>query len=131
MFIGESAAALRGSTNKADFLTNAFSGAMLEMEPKDIVESQLCAKLVILSSQAIRFMTRAIDSDDSRIIDLNINRATKLMRLHNETLEALNRHRHKGEQKVTVQHVNVNKGGQAGVASEFTPGGGNSKNAKE
>ncbi len=131
LFIGESTAALSGSTHKADFIANAFSGAMLEMEPRDIIESQLCARLVILNSQANRFMSRATNSDDSRIIDLNINRATKLMRLHNETIEALNRYRRKGEQKMIVQHVNVNSGGQAVVASEFTPGGGNAKKGKE
>ncbi len=35
LFIGESTAALSGSTHKADFIANAFSGAMLEMDPKD------------------------------------------------------------------------------------------------
>ena len=57
-------------------------------------------------------------------IDLNINRATKLMRLHNETLEALNRYRRKGEQRITIQHVQVNDGGQAIVAGEMSRGGG-------
>lgn len=131
LFIAESTAALSESTRKADFIANAFSGAMLEMEPRDIIESQLCARLVILNSQANRFMNRAACSDNSKVVDLNINRATKLMRLHNETLEALNRYRRKGEQKMIIQHVNVNSGGQAVVAGEFTPGGGNVKKGKE
>lgn len=131
LFLAESTSALDGSIHKADFLANAFSGAMLEMEPRDIIESQLCARLVILNSQANRFMNRAASSDNSKVVDLNINRATKLMRLHNETLEALNRYRRKGEQKMIVQHVNVNSGGQAVVASEFAPGGGNTKKGKE
>ncbi len=33
------------------------------------------------------------------------NTAIKLLRLHNETIEALNRHRRGGEQRVIVQHV--------------------------
>lgn len=33
--------------------------------------------------------------------------AIKLLRLHNETIEALCRYRRKGEQRVVVQHVNV------------------------
>jgi len=41
------------------------------------------------------------------------NLAIKLLRLHNETIETLGRYRRGGEQKVTVQHVNVNEGGKA------------------
>jgi len=33
------------------------------------------------------------------------NKAIKLLRLHNETIEALNRYRRGGEQKVTVTHA--------------------------
>jgi hypothetical protein len=76
----------------------------------------------------MHFMGRVVIPDQSsQGVDLNINRATKLMRLHNETLEALNRHRRKGEQKVVVQHVNVNNGGQAVVAGEIAGGGSHGK----
>ncbi len=40
-------------------------------------------------------------------------RGIKLLRLHNETTKAAARYRRKGEQKVVVQHVNVNDGGKA------------------
>ena len=122
---------LSGSSHDHEQIANAFHGAMLGMDPKDIIESQLCSRLLVLHSKAMYFIKEAACAEYEKVIDSNINRATKLMRLHNETLEALNRHRRKGEQKVTVQHVHVNKGGQAVVASEFTPGGGNSKNTKE
>jgi len=39
-------------------------------------------------------------------------------------VEALNRHRGKGQQKVTVEHVHVHAGGQAIVGNVGTPGGG-------
>ena len=39
-------------------------------------------------------------------------------------LEALNRHRGKGQQKVTIEHVHVHEGGQAVVGVVETPGGG-------
>ena len=38
-------------------------------------------------------------------------------------LEALNRHRGKGQQKVTVEHVHVHAGGQAVVGVVATPAG--------
>ena len=132
LFISETLAALlSGSSHQNDHVSNAFHGAMLGMDPKDIIEAQLCSRLLILHSKAMYFMNNAMGSDSTKVVDLNINRFTKLMRLHNETLEALNRHRRKGEQKVTVQHVYINKGGQAVVAGEFTPGGGNEEKVKE
>ena len=42
----------------------------------------------------------------------NLNRANKLSRTYSTLLEMLNRHRGKGQQKVTVEHVHVHAGGQ-------------------
>jgi hypothetical protein len=54
-----------------------------------------------------------------------LNQANKLSRTHATLLEALNRHRGKGQQKVTVEHVHVHSGGQAIVGHVSGPGGGN------
>jgi hypothetical protein len=43
----------------------------------------------------------------------SLNQANKLSRTHATLLEALNRHRGKEQQKVTVEHVHVHEGGQA------------------
>jgi hypothetical protein len=53
----------------------------------------------------------------------NLNQANKLSRTYTTLLEALNRHRGKGQQKVTVEHVHVHAGGQAMVGIVETPGG--------
>jgi hypothetical protein len=47
----------------------------------------------------------------------SLNQANKLSRTHATLLEALNRHRGKGQQKVTVEHVHVHEGGQAIVGN--------------
>ena len=47
----------------------------------------------------------------------NLNPANELSRTHATLLEALNRHRGKGQQKVTVEHVHVHSGGQAIVGN--------------
>ena len=47
----------------------------------------------------------------------NLSQANKLSRTHATLLEALNRHRGKGQQKVTVEHVHVHEGGQAIVGN--------------
>jgi hypothetical protein len=54
----------------------------------------------------------------------NLNQANKLSRSYTVLLDALNRHRGKGQQKVTVEHVHVHAGGQAVVGNVETPGGG-------
>ena len=45
------------------------------------------------------------------------------MRTYTTQMEALKRYRTGGEQKVTVQHVSVNKGGQAIVGTMTQPAG--------
>ena len=55
-------------------------------------------------------------------VNNNINRLTKLMRTFTAQVEALNKYRSKGQQKITVQHVNVENGGQA-IVGDVTQGG--------
>lgn len=55
----------------------------------------------------------------------------KLARTFTSQVEALNRHRGKGQQKVTVEHVHVHSGGQAVVGVVETPGGGDCKKSKD
>jgi hypothetical protein len=47
----------------------------------------------------------------------SLTQANKLSRTYTALLEALNRHRGKGQQKVTVEHVHVHAGGQAIVGA--------------
>jgi hypothetical protein len=53
----------------------------------------------------------------------NLNSANKLSRTYSTLVEALNRHRGKGQQKMTVEHVHVYEGGQAIVGNVETRGG--------
>ena len=53
----------------------------------------------------------------------NLAQANKLSRTYATLLEALNRHRDKGQQKVTVEHVHVHSGRQAVVGMVEDPGG--------
>jgi hypothetical protein len=48
----------------------------------------------------------------------------KLSRTFAVLLDALNQHRGKGQQKITVEHTHVHPGGQALVGIVETPGGG-------
>ena len=53
--------------------------------------------------------------------DSNGNLAVKLLRTFALQIEALQRYRGKGQQKVTVEHVHVNAGGQAIVGAVHAP----------
>src|SRR5262245_60160025 len=61
----------------------------------------------------------------------SLSQANKLSRSCAVLIEALNRHRGKGQQKVTVEHVTVNAGGQAIVGAVATPGGRGPAETKE
>ena len=61
----------------------------------------------------MQYLSRVEKSDMMCQIEFNMKCAITLLRLHNETTEALTRYRRKGEQKVVVQYVNVNDGGKA------------------
>jgi hypothetical protein len=59
-------------------------------------------------------MGRAASREQTDLgVEVNINSAAKLMRTFANQTEALGRYRGKGEQKMTVEHVHVYKGGQA------------------
>lgn len=111
----------RNKQHDVTLIANATHDALVAMNPADEYEGMLCSRLLALHNQYMNFMTRSCQPNQTTEgIDLNINRATKLMRLYNETLDCLNRHRRKGEQKITVQHVNVNSGGQAVIGDVNT-----------
>jgi hypothetical protein len=61
----------------------------------------------------MQYLSKADNCNMLTQSDFYMKNALKLLRLHNETLESLNRHRRGGEQRVIVQHVQVSEGGQA------------------
>jgi len=60
----------------------------------------------------------------------NLNQASKLSRNFVATMDALDRHRGKGQQKITVEHVNVHAGGQA-IVGNVSPNDGSSRRSEE
>jgi hypothetical protein len=92
------------------------------VKPKDELEGMLAAQLLASHNAAMECYRRAMISEQTfEGRKENLNQANKLSRTYATLLEALNRHRGKGQQKVTVEHVHVHNGGQAIVG---TVGGG-------
>ena len=109
-------------TNK----TNASMAAILEIYPRDSTELMLATQMVTVHNLTMEMSRRALLVDDQTedSVNFNINRTTKLMRTYMAQMEALNKYRNKGKQQITVQHVNVNDGGQA-IVGDVNQGGGN------
>ena len=108
-------------------------GIAMELErairPQDALEAMLAAQMSGVHNLAMTFLARAnIAGQNTQGINMNVDRATKLLRTFTAQIEALNRYRGKGQQKVTVEHVTVNHGGQAVIGSIERPrvGGGDS-----
>jgi hypothetical protein len=83
----------------------------------------LAAQLIACHNAAMECYRRAMNSQ-LPLRDCHLNQANKLSRTYTALLEALNRNRGKGQQKVTVEHVHVHQGGQAIVGHVQQSGGG-------
>jgi hypothetical protein len=108
----------------------AVAGALAGFKPRDEAEGMLAAQLVASHNAAMECYRRAMIPEQSLVgRHENLTQANKLSRTYATLLEALNRHRGKGQQKVTVEHVHVHDGGQAIVGTVSAPaeGGGAQK----
>jgi len=101
--------------------------AMIDgIAPASPLEGLLAAQMTACHNMAMEFSRRAItDGQKTELVDINLNRATKLMRTFTAQVEALQKLRNKGQQKITVQHVQVGHGGQAIIGDVHKGGGGN------
>jgi hypothetical protein len=103
-------------TQKRQYIATA--AALIGIGPTDEVEGMIAAQLIAAHNAAMECYRRAMISEqtfESR--RENLSQANKLSRTSAVLLDALNRHRGKGQQKVTVEHVHVHPGGQAIVGT--------------
>ena len=88
------------------------------LKPADGAEGMLATQMVGTHHAALECLRRAAISEQTFAgRDMALKHAQKLMSLYTKQLETLNKHRGKGQQKVTVEHVNVAAGGQAIVGN--------------
>jgi hypothetical protein len=104
---------------------------LLEEKPKDLIEARLLTQIHALYTQGMKCLERAEQAEYPHVAELRMKIALKLLRMHNETLESLRKHRQRGEQRVVVQHVQVNNGGKAIVGSQIVAGGGSNPKSEE
>ncbi|WP_424360135.1 hypothetical protein [Methylocystis parvus] len=116
-------------TNYADegfrqqLIQGCFEG-LAAIGPKDELEGMIAVQLIAAHSATMECFRRAMLQEQTfEGRRESLNQANKLSRTYATLLEALNRHRGKGQQKVTVEHVHVHAGGRA-VVGVVEPGGG-------
>lgn len=92
--------------------------ALKGLAPRDELEGMLASQMVATHHAAMECLSRAMIPDqtfDGR--EQNLKHATKLLGVYARQVEALDKHRGHGQQKITVEHVNVHAGGQAIVGN--------------
>jgi hypothetical protein len=86
--------------------------------PQDELEGMMAAQLIASHHAAMECYRRAMLAEQTfEGRRESLSQANNLSRTHVLLVEALNRHRGKGQQKVTVEHVHVHAGGQAIVGA--------------
>lgn len=92
-----------------------------ELKPEGAAEGMLAAQMVGTHTAALECLRRAaVPNQTFAGRDMALKHAQKLMTLYTQQLATLDKHRGKGQQKVTVEHVHVHSGGQAIVGSVET-----------
>ena len=110
---------------------SAMLAPMIGMKPRDELEGMLIAQAIASHNAAMECYRRAMMNEQTfEGRHENLKQAEKLSRTYAALVEALDRHRGKGQQRITVEHVNVQAGGQAIVGS-VTSGGGTGQEAAE
>ena len=84
------------------------------IKPTDATEGMLAAQMIGTHAAAAECLRRTMLSGQNFAArDMELKHAHKLMTLYTQQLAALDKHRGKGQQKITIERVNVESGGQA------------------
>ena len=100
--------------DRLDEFTNNAMALLNGIQPQDEIEGMLAVQMIAVHNMVMETMKRAMITDQTfEGTEAYVNHATKMLRTFTTQMEALKRYRTGGQQKVTVEHVHVNEGGQA------------------
>jgi hypothetical protein len=128
--IGQLASAASGGDKIDERVLNFMLSVVADIRPQDQMEAMLASQMATVHMQIMNFAQRlnhveTIDQQNSAERAFN-----KLARTFTAQMEALNRYRGKGQQKMTVEHVHVHEGGQA-IVGNVQGGGGEQKTGEQ
>jgi hypothetical protein len=119
--------AVRGAnTAEQEFMV----AAVKEISPRDGLEGMLATQMAAVHVAIMTFARKLAHVETIQQQDSAEKALNKLARTFTAQVEALKRYRTGGEQKVTVQHVNVSDGGQAIVGNVAHRGRGGTRNVR-
>jgi hypothetical protein len=96
---------------------------LVGVKPTDVIEGMMAAQLFASHAAAMECYRRAMLPEQTAYgRETSLTHAAKLARANAAQVEALAKHRNKGRQKITIEHVHVYEGGQA-IVGQVTPGG--------
>ena len=94
------------------------------IQPRDELEGLLACQMLAVHNFAMASLRRALMPDQTVDgAETNANMSAKMIRTFVQQIDALKKYRTSGQQRMVVEHVHVNKGGQAFVGT-VTRGGG-------
>ena len=98
-------------------------GFIKSIEPQSEIETLLAAQMAATHVAMIRSGRWLANASNIDQMQAHYSGYNKLARTYSMQMETLRKHRNGGKQTVTVQHVNVEGGGQAVVGNVQTGGG--------
>ncbi len=99
-------------------VAESVSAALVEMAPKDAIKGMIVSQLVALYHQIMKFMQNSLNENAfEQVVDLNINRFTKLNVRFLHTLEILLKYRRRSEQTLHVENLTINNDGKAVIGN--------------
>lgn len=96
---------------------NFVLSVIADIKPRDQLEAMLASQMACVHIASMTFARRLAHVENIPQQESAEKAYNKLLRTFTSQMEALRKYRNGGEQKVTVQHVQVNDGGQAVVGN--------------
>lgn len=93
------------------------------INPQDPMESMLASQMIVSHNAAMKAFARAenynMNNDIAykKLSQVTLGVANKLLRTYTIQMDTLNRYRGKGQQKITVEHININDSGKAVIGN--------------
>jgi hypothetical protein len=88
--------------------------AIADFKPRDETERLLVTQMLSVHEDSMKCFRMAMHPEQClEGFDTILKHAEKLVGIYTRQMEALDKHRGKGKQKITVEHVTVQAGGQA------------------
>ena len=100
--------------------------AIKGINPQDPMESMLASQMIVAHNAAMKAFAKAEsynmnqDIAYKKLSQATLSTANKLLRTYAIQMETLNRYRGKGQQKITVEYININDGGKAVIGNITT-----------